>query len=73
MQKLLIKIISLALSLTLVSCGDLFTKHVPEKELSIEGLANCEINTESLTQILQKNIKGDLVCLQRCSIMCVLS
>jgi hypothetical protein len=56
--------IYLILSMTLVSCGDLFT--TDKKESSIGNIlgATCELNTESFSDILRANIRGDIICLE---------
>jgi len=46
----------------LTSCGDIFMKKETEKEIPL--YATCEFDTESLSKILTKNIKGDLDCIK---------
>ena len=61
-----VKLLSIyfALSMTLVSCGDLFTTDKKEATLGNILGATCELNTESFSDILRSNIRGDILCLE---------
>ena len=48
----------------LSSCGDLFTKELTEKEVTLPQLGSCELNTEAFSFIFEKNIQGDIECLK---------
>mgnify|MGYP003682943075 CR=1 FL=1 len=61
MKKILIQI---ALLLSLVSCGDLFTKATDSGEVALSQLGSCELNMDAFSYILEKNIKGDIKCLE---------
>lgn len=60
----MIRILGLILSLSLASCGDLFMKASKEVEVGLKQFAGCELDTEAFSYILEKNIKGDLECLE---------
>lgn len=56
-------LIALVLSqILLTSCGDLFSKKVKSEE--IDQFATCELDTQSISLMLEKNIQGDLDCLR---------
>ena len=52
------------ISMTLSSCGDLFTTDKKEATLGNILGATCELNTESFSDILRANIRGDILCLE---------
>lgn len=52
------------LMLTLVSCGDLFMKNNVKKDVGINEFISCEMDTEAIMQIMKKNIRGELTCLE---------
>ena len=50
--------------LFLVSCGDLSGKKDKDEPLNLNQLASCTIDTKAFSQILSKDIKGDILCMQ---------
>lgn len=60
-------ILSLILSLsTLTGCGDLFKKDVVDKPLESSRLrADCELNMDDLSDILERPITGTINCLEK--------
>jgi len=48
--------------LVLSSCGDMYSKKVKEKE--VDQFATCELDTESIANVMTQNIEGDLNCLR---------
>jgi hypothetical protein len=52
------------LSVLVTSCGDLFMTDKKDKKTTLSQLASCELDTDAFGKILEKNIKGDIICLQ---------
>jgi hypothetical protein len=46
------------------ACGDLFMKESSDKEITLPQAATCELDMDAFSLILEKNIKGDIVCLK---------
>ena len=57
-------ILSLSILLILTSCGDLFMKDNAEVEIDLSQFASCELDIDAFSFILEKNIKGDILCLE---------
>ncbi|MBD67086.1 MAG: hypothetical protein CME62_17930 [Halobacteriovoraceae bacterium] len=55
--------LSVLLSFSLISCGDIFMKADKASSIELTGMANCELDFDSISHILEKNIKGDIECL----------
>lgn len=53
----------LIFSIFFSSCGDLYTKFKEDKEESFGQFASCELDMDAFSYILEKNIKGDIICL----------
>ena len=51
--------------INLTSCGDLFMVKKKEVEATLEQFASCDLDTRAFSYILEKNIKGDLECLEQ--------
>ena len=56
--------ISSSFLLSLISCGDLFMQDKEGKGVTLRQLATCELDTEAFARIMERNIKGDILCLQ---------
>lgn len=59
---------ALLLSFTLIivsGCGDIFMNKVESQKESYNQFATCKFDFKAISQILKKNIKGDLLCLRR--------
>jgi hypothetical protein len=54
----------LLLSLLVQSCGDLFMGKDDGNDVNLNQFAQCELDTQAFSYILEKNIKGDILCLQ---------
>jgi hypothetical protein len=52
------------LSFLITSCGDLFMLDKKDKKTSLSQLATCELDMDAFSKILEKNIRGDIICLQ---------
>lgn len=48
----------------LTGCGDLFTKKEEQKEIKLNELALCDLDTEAFKSILERNIQSDIACLK---------
>ena len=57
-------IFSLILLTSFISCGDLFTKNTSQGDVALDQFATCELDIDAFSYILERNIKGDLVCLR---------
>lgn len=57
-------ILSAMLIILATGCGDLFMKNGVDNEAELDQFATCELDIDAFSYILEKNIKGDLVCLQ---------
>ncbi len=53
-----------AIGLIVSSCGDLFNKDLGGTDADYEQFATCEMDTEAFSYILEKNIRGDILCLK---------
>ena len=53
-----------AIGLIVSSCGDLFNKDLGGTNADYEQFATCEMDTEAFSYILEKNIRGDILCLK---------
>jgi hypothetical protein len=53
-----------AIFATLVSCGDLFTKDLKNKAISLSQFATCKLDMDAFAKILEQNIEGDINCLR---------
>jgi len=62
-RKFTILLMLIAMSFSLISCGDLFMKKENESSFSNQFLS-CSLNAEALSEIFTQNIKGDLLCLE---------
>lgn len=59
-QILLISLISL----NFVACGDLFMKDQKASDMTFNQFAQCELDMDAFSNIMEKNIKGDIECLR---------
>lgn len=62
MKNTFLMISLLVTQFVLSSCGDLYSKKVKEKE--VDQFATCELDTESIANVMIQNIEGDLNCLR---------
>ena len=51
-------------SFLLTSCGDLFMQKKKSKKVTLRELVTCELNTEAFGDILTRDIKAEILCLQ---------
>lgn len=58
------KLFSLFMIFFFASCGDLFMQDEDGESVSLSQLATCELDTEAFARIMERNIKGDILCLQ---------
>ena len=58
------RILPFILIFFLTSCGDLFTEEAGSEPTSYEQFATCEMDTDAFSYIFEKNIKGEILCLE---------
>ncbi len=56
--------LGLVLTLLLTGCGDLFMKNSEDGEVELDQFATCELDIDAFSYILEKNIKGEILCLK---------
>lgn len=61
MQKIILFFLS---SLLLIGCGDLFMKDDSSNSEDYSQFVKCDLDVEAFSYILEKNIKGDILCLK---------
>lgn len=59
------KLFTFFMLFSFVSCGDLFMQDEKSKSVTLRQLATCKIDTEAFSKIMEKNIKGAILCLQK--------
>ncbi|MAX66624.1 MAG: hypothetical protein CME66_06785 [Halobacteriovoraceae bacterium] len=59
-----IPFILIVLAIFMSGCGDLFHKNMQTDTSDYRQFATCEMNVDAFGYILEKNIKGDILCLQ---------
>lgn len=65
MSKLIRILFFLLVGVSITSCGDLFTKKEKEKQISSSQFSTCKFDTKALSKILTKNIKGEILCIEK--------